>query len=220
MVMNEIMEAAERLFVQQGVAGTSLQELAEAVGLTRTGIYHYIANKDDLLGLLVRDFTLDTAETLKALVDDTTRPAIERLREGVEASAIRAAEHPQRFRLLLTSEEAFPEDLAQLHRHARRDTLASLVALISEAINDGTCRPVAPELAAFSLMGISNWVAFWYPRPEGITGAPPRVMAKQLADIALGGLIVTDAEDARGGVDGALQQLQSDVARLQHLLGR
>jgi AcrR family transcriptional regulator len=42
MVMGQIMEAAERLFAQQGVAGTSLQELADAVGLTRSGIYHYV----------------------------------------------------------------------------------------------------------------------------------------------------------------------------------
>src|SRR4051812_22383723 len=83
MVMGQLMEAAERLFAQKGVAGTSIQDLADAVGLTRTGIYHYVKGKDQMLEELVRGFTVETAEDLRRLADATNAPAYERLREAV-----------------------------------------------------------------------------------------------------------------------------------------
>lgn len=216
MVMGQLMEAAERLFAQQGVAGTSLQELADAVGLTRTGIYHYVSGKDEMLQTLVEGFTLETARELQALAKDTSRPAIDRLREGVVQMALKVANHPQRFRLLLTSEEAFPEALAKQHRSARRSTLDALTSLVSQSISDGACRPVDPEVAAFSLAGVANWVAFWYPRKEGAGAATPADLAAELADVALGG-ITADRGDG-GGVASAIALLKEDIRRLEHLL--
>jgi AcrR family transcriptional regulator len=67
MVMGQLMEAAERLFAQHGVAGTTLQDLADAVGLTRTGVYHYVKGKDEMLEVLIRGFTVETAEDLRRL---------------------------------------------------------------------------------------------------------------------------------------------------------
>ena len=211
------MQAAERLFARQGVAGTSLQELADAVGLTRTGIYHYISGKDELLEQLVRGFTLETAEQLQALAAETDRGAAVRLREGVVAMASRVAAHPQRFRLLLTSEEAFSDALAKQHRKARRATLDALSDLVSQAIGEGTCRPVDPELAAFSLVGVANWVAFWYPRQR--SSASPADLAEQLADIALRGVLSSRGSDAEHAIPQALAFLREDVQRLEHLLG-
>ncbi|WP_280784377.1 TetR/AcrR family transcriptional regulator [Rhodococcus opacus] len=218
MVMDKLMQAAERLFAQQGVAGTSLQELADAVGLTRTGIYHYVKNKDEMLEALVKGFTLETAEELQRLAEDSTAPALERLREGVTAMAAKVAEHPQRFRLLLTSEEAFPEPIASQHRAARRDTLQALTDMVAQAITEDSCRPVDPELAAFSLAGVANWVAFWYPRKEGAASGAPRDIAAALTDIALGGLLSTRETDGGKGVPAALALLKEDVDRLTHLL--
>ena len=216
LVLEQLMQAAERLFGRQGVAGTSLQELADAVGLTRTGIYHYISGKDELLEHLVRGFTLEAAEQLQRLVAETDRSAMQRLREGVVAMATRVATHPQRFRLLLTSEEAFPEPLAKQHRKARRTTLESLSALVSQAIGEGTCRPVDPELAAFALAGVANWVAFWYPR-QGSTASAEDV-AEQISDIALNGLVSGRGSGAENAIPQALAFLKEDVERLEHLL--
>lgn len=217
LVLEQLMVAAETLFARQGVAGTSLQELAEAVGLTRTGIYHYVSGKDELLEHLVRGFTLVTAREVQALAENTSRAALPRLRDAVIAMAVRVAEHPQRFRLLLTSEEAFPPTLAKQHRRARRTTFAALSSLVAQGINDGSTNPVDPDLTAFALAGVSNWVAFWYPRYDGQRS--PREIAETLADIALGGIANTRGE-VRGdqAVPHALTLLREDVQRLEHLL--
>ncbi|MCU1477563.1 MAG: hypothetical protein JWQ64_2256 [Subtercola sp.] len=219
MVMSRLMEAAESLFAKQGYAGTSLQELADEVGLSRTGIYHYVAGKEEMLAALVRGFTVETADDIRRLAASTEASAYERLREAVINSAERVAIHPQRFRLLLTSEGAFPEALSAQYLKARRDTLHALTDLVSQSISEGACRPVDPELAAFSLLGTSNWVAFWYPRKDGLGSKSPREVAEYLADIALGGLL-DDRKmvDGGQGVPHVLGLLRDDLNRLEHML--
>ncbi|NEA31332.1 TetR/AcrR family transcriptional regulator [Streptomyces sp. SID13031] len=217
LVMNQLMEAAERLFAQKGVAGTSLQELADAVGLTRTAIYHYIRGKEDILETLVEGFTLRTARDLRRLAASNTGSAMDRLREAVTGMALIVAQHPQRFRLLLTSEGAFPEPLAKQYRRARRETLAALEELMVQAIKEGSCRPVDPELAAFALVGVSNWVAFWYPRPEGAGAAEPERLAASLADIALQG-VLSERTASGDGVAHVIGLLRDDLGRLERML--
>ncbi|NMO02951.1 TetR/AcrR family transcriptional regulator [Gordonia sp. TBRC 11910] len=218
LVLEQLLDAAETLFARQGVAGTSLQELADAVGLTRTGIYHYINGKDDLLEQLVRGFTLETAESLRALAERTDESAADRLHTAVKSMAQRVAEHPKRFRLLLTSEDSFPETLAKQHRAARRETLLAMSSIIDQAKTEGSCRPVDTAHTAFALIGVANWVAFWYPRPGQDSDSPAQIAA-ELADIALGGVLSSRSVDAgAGAIPGALALLREDVARLDHLL--
>src|SRR5258708_37072631 len=54
---SQIMEAATRLFADPGFAGTSLQDIADATGLTRPPLHHYFASKEDLLSRLSREPT-------------------------------------------------------------------------------------------------------------------------------------------------------------------
>lgn len=218
LVLGQLMEAAERLFAEKGVAGTSLQELADAIGVTRTGIYHYISGKEEMLQVLVEGFTLETAKGLESLARSTAAAAVERLREGVCQMALRIAKNPQRFRLLLTTEGALPEALAKQYRSARRRTLAALEDLISQAIKEGSCSAVDPKLAAFSLLGSCNWVAFWYPRAEGLSAKSPDELAANLASIALGGVLTNRPVSQSAGVPNMFAQLREDLARLEHMV--
>jgi AcrR family transcriptional regulator len=220
MVMGQLMEAAERLFAEQGVAGTSLQELADAVGLTRTGIYHYVRNKDEMLAALVQGVTLETAEDMLGLASATDAPAVDRLTEAVRRAALKVAENPRRFRLLLTSESSFPETLAVQYRQARRQTLTALTGLIEQAIHEGSCYAEEPEIAAFGLLGVANWVAFWYPRKDGPGAGSPREIASVLAIGAVKGLRTgRDIRKNGGDVADMIDLLEEDLGRLKRMIG-
>jgi AcrR family transcriptional regulator len=45
----EIVEAAARLFSEQGYLGTSTQQIAEEVGMLKGSLYHYFRSKADIL---------------------------------------------------------------------------------------------------------------------------------------------------------------------------
>lgn len=59
----QLLDAAQSLFRQQGYEETSLGDVAASVGVGRTTVYEYFADKDDLLATLVE-------ETLPQKVDE------------------------------------------------------------------------------------------------------------------------------------------------------
>jgi hypothetical protein len=50
---NHVYWIAAEIMCQKGYEGTSMSDIAEAAGLTKAGIYHYIRGKEELLGLLI-----------------------------------------------------------------------------------------------------------------------------------------------------------------------
>ncbi|WP_084804396.1 TetR/AcrR family transcriptional regulator [Halonatronum saccharophilum] len=52
----KILEMALKLFIRNGYLGTSLNEIASAVGLTKGGVYHYFDSKDDLYYQSIKKF--------------------------------------------------------------------------------------------------------------------------------------------------------------------
>src|SRR5574340_1484593 len=96
----ELHEAATRLFRERGFHATSIQDLAEALGMNRGSLYHYIEAKDDLLWAIV-------SEAMERL-DAAVRPALEadgsaaafRLQQAIDAHLAFAAAHGDELALL------------------------------------------------------------------------------------------------------------------------
>lgn len=66
----EVLDVAARLFVTQGVAGTSTREIAEAIGIRQASLYHHFPRKDAIVEeLLERSIrpTLDKIEKIELL---------------------------------------------------------------------------------------------------------------------------------------------------------
>ena len=58
-----ILDAAATLFIERGTGGTSIQDIAETLGLSRTAVYYYFKSKDAILRALTEE-VLNTARKL------------------------------------------------------------------------------------------------------------------------------------------------------------
>src|SRR5438067_12073374 len=81
--LSELTREAARLFAERGYHGTSIGDLAEAMGVQKASLYHHIESKADLLW----DVARDGAEAFHAALDaiDDRRPAVEKLRLALRA---------------------------------------------------------------------------------------------------------------------------------------
>src|SRR5215211_3571467 len=75
---DELTRQAARLFAEQGYHGTSMEDLAVAMGVQKASLYAHVRSKADLLNEIARD----GAQTFHAALDtiDERLPAIEKLR--------------------------------------------------------------------------------------------------------------------------------------------
>jgi AcrR family transcriptional regulator len=76
-VQQEITDAAQRLFLEKGYEATTVDDIAEAVGMSRRSFHRYFANKEDVV---VGKFDLVADEMLNSL---TTRPTDEPVWESL-----------------------------------------------------------------------------------------------------------------------------------------
>jgi AcrR family transcriptional regulator len=215
-VEGQILDAATELFAARGYAGTSLQDVANATGLTRPALYHYFSSKEDLLLRLVSEATVGPAGELREIRERPGASAAQRLGDMAASVARLQAKHPERFRMLIRSEADLPAEIAETYDSGRRDVLREFTTVIREGVRSGELRAVDPHIAALGVIGLCNWVAWWH-RP-GDDEADRRVVAA-LAEMAVASVAATEPRPAAAtGVAHAVDLLKRDVAALEVLL--
>jgi AcrR family transcriptional regulator len=190
LMTSEILEHATRLFAARGYDGTTLQDIADAIGITRPGLYHYISSKEELLAELVREVSENSVHVVREVRLRTDFSSVDKLQAVVRALVLQRAGAPERFRVLDRTEAALPEEIAAQHLKARREVLAEMRTIIEEGVSSGEFRPRDARLAALSVIGMCNWVAWWF-HPGASHPAEP--VADQLAQNAVDMLAYPDS---------------------------
>ncbi|MFC4948770.1 TetR/AcrR family transcriptional regulator [Pseudonocardia sp. GCM10023141] len=215
LVENEMYEHAIRLFAERGFAGTSLQDIADAMGMTRPALYYYVKSKDELLAKLAADVAGGSAVEMAELVARPDLDAVGKLRAIARMSVVRLARQPDRFLLLIRSEAELPAALAESYDDNRRAVLKTVADVIEQGIVAGQLRPVDARVAALAVLGMCNWVAWWF-RPDR---DDVDAVADQLADMALAALQRADHRTPDGeGPAAALAMLRQDLDHLERIL--
>lgn len=129
----QIFDAAIHLFLEKGVANTSMRELAVAVGMTTGGLYHYVKSKDEIVRMVTRN-AIYAHESVKALR--------KRLGDASPTEAFRACT-----KYWLTVEQTALEQTIFLDRErvhmgsdmqqAYSESVRSLIHFFEDLLNDG-----------------------------------------------------------------------------------
>lgn len=90
-----ILDTAEVVFHERGVSRTSLQEIAQAAGLTRGAIYWHFKDKADLFNAMMERVTLPLEETAHRSGDDTLEDPIAYMRANFLQALRLTANDPQ-----------------------------------------------------------------------------------------------------------------------------
>lgn len=215
LVSNEILEHAERFFAQKGYAGTTLQDIADSMGVSRPAIYHYIKNKEDLLASLLYNVAEEVIGLLTRVSERIDLPADARLELAVRQLTAYNAQKGMRLQALDRSIAHLPPSLAETFRNGRRHVLKQMTSLVDDAIKTGTIRPLPARTVAFALLGQVNWVSWWY-RPN--CGETPEEIADIFASLAMTGLRRPDSNHVPAGPWGALKLLKDDLINLEQTL--
>ncbi|WP_293018708.1 TetR/AcrR family transcriptional regulator [Mycolicibacterium sp.] len=216
LVEQRIMEHATALFAERGFAATTLQDVADAAGLSRAALYHYVANKDELLAKLVHERAEEPAILLRTLSERTDLGPVEKLRTMVGEIARGQTRSPERFQLLIRSEAELPEQLSEVYNQSRRNVLHEFVRVIDAGIAAGVFRPVDPRIAALGIIGMLNWIAWWHhPDPR----ENDRVTA-QLTDMAVESILYEDqSTQYESGPARAIAALRQNLDYLERQFG-
>lgn len=109
----KIVEAAEHLFYQKGKAGTSMQDIANKAGITRTLLNYYFRSKDKLFEAVFRK-ALGSFVPLLSEMLHSDRPFSEFLPKMIETIIDTMIENPQIPVFVLQELSSNPERMPQI----------------------------------------------------------------------------------------------------------
>ena len=168
-----VLRAAIDLFNRKGYDATSIGDVAEELGVTKSAVYHHVRSKEQLLSEAL-DEALEELEAAVTRAVSADGSAYERLRGVVRHSVEVLVDHQPAVTLLLRVHGNSATEQAALKR--RRAIDARLAVLVSQAAAEGALRTdVDPELVSRLVFGMVNSLVEWY-RPSG------PVDVEQLAD--------------------------------------
>jgi len=169
-----LLREAASAFNRHGFHATSLDDIAQRLGLTKAALYHYFPSKQTLLSacftraMEVAFASLDRArgeggtgrDTLRRTVSYYLEQMIDELSCCVvllEENALRPADHA-----------------ALVHQRDRFEN--ALRGLVRDGIADGSIVTCDPKLVVFAMLGAINWIPKWF-RHSGEWSAPQLTVA-------------------------------------------
>jgi len=196
--LGEIYRVAAQIICEKGYDATSMNDIAEAVGITKAGIYHHIPGKKDLL-FQIMNFGLDELDEEVIVPAQAIADAEQRLR-AIIANHVRLITNrstPQGNNpVTIVVEEV--AGLTPAHRRKIDQRKRAYVDLVRETLQhlkeEGKLTDVDVTTATFSVLGMILWLSRWYNPAGRLT---PEEVAEEIAKIALGGLLRTQRRPSR-----------------------
>lgn len=184
--LGEIIRIAARKFRDDGYAGTSVQSIAEEVGVLKGSLYHYIRSKDDLLYLVIRGVHTQQPEMIKRN-RNLPGTSLHRLRAFINIRIQYSAEH-------VDEAAVWHQDGQRLEGERRREILRYramhqnyIDELIEQCQREGSIAPnVEPKALRRAISGLMVSLYQWY-SPSGEW--PPRKIADLYTDLLMNGLV-------------------------------
>jgi AcrR family transcriptional regulator len=181
--LESLLLVAVKLFNERGYDGTSMEDLARKLGITKSAIYYHVPSKDELLRLAV-DRALDGLFAVVAEVDDVPGRAIDRLEHLLRGSVAVLVERLPFVTLLLRVRGNTKVERAALARRREFDHLVT--DLVKQAEAEGDVREgLDPATVARLLFGMVNSLTEWY-RPR--RGSDHAELADTVCHMAFDGI--------------------------------
>lgn len=160
---SQIYRVAAEIMCQKGYEATSMNDIAEAAGLTKAGIYHYIRGKEDLL-FEIMNYAMDGVDQGIIAPAQEVAGAEERLRTIIERHTRSILEGVGALTIVLEEMTALTPAHRRVITGRKRAYFEFIRKTLQQLAAEGKLRDVSPTTAAFSLLGMILWISRWYRR--------------------------------------------------------
>jgi AcrR family transcriptional regulator len=181
----EICRTAARIFRDRGYDATAMSDIARALRMTKAGLYHYFASKEAML-FEIMSFGLERMDDEVIAPAGRVRDPEARLRQMLMDHARIITRAEGAVAQLFHERRALPPAMRKVVKeqerryfHLVRDTLKEIKAA-------GRLRDIDPTVAALSLIGMIQWLPYWF-RPDGRLTTDHA--ARAISDLALAAVL-------------------------------
>ena len=155
-----VLRVAAQLFNEKGYAASTLDEVAERLGVSKPTVYYYLDSKDGILFECVKK-GLEMLQDAIRRSDSAGGRAYDKLEAAMRAY-VEIVTQDFGMCVIRVGEEPLPPEARRKLRRMKAALDQEFRALVEQGIADGSIAPCDPKLAAFTLAGALSWIGRWY----------------------------------------------------------
>lgn len=165
-----ILRCATELFDQRGYSNTSLDDIAQAVGVTREALYYYYRNRSEILLAIIKPQSAALIDGLDGIMA-TPLPSREKLHRAIDNHLRRFDRHCLEMTIGLRDGLM---DVSEPVQKSMKRIWKKYEGLWVRLVADGQAREEFerigdPKMIAFGILGMCNWLARWYNPGKRVT---------------------------------------------------
>jgi len=153
----EIMRSAATVLAEKGYNGTTMEEIAAKLLMTKGSMYYYFKNKDDLLyqcHQMIMEISLDRIEKV---VNSDLNP-IEKLRNALKGHILLATSEKSMFMVMGKPNQNFSDLQLQEILKLRRSYSLYFDKILTEGIEKQVFDHVDVKMVRMIILGALNWI--------------------------------------------------------------
>jgi len=185
-----VLAAAGELFDRKGFNQTSLQDIADAVGMARSSLYYYYDNREKILVAGIEELTT-ARNTLNGAIREMPRDPRARLDGLMVGLGELISSHPLWIRVLLRDETALPEATRQRDRDSRLEYFELLADTLREGMERGLFRPRDERATALTIISALTGLQGQY-AAAAVTSL--RNTTRLIVDVLLQGILADEPQ--------------------------
>lgn len=183
----EILEAAERIFVQCGYEGATIRKIADEVGVSSTALYMHFRDKAEIL----HEICEAAFQRLLAYNIDMRQramPPAQKVRQMMDAYVQFGFENPNAYRLVFLTRPQEAEEAQSVAQRLGREVYVHFEACVQELADAGLLKAPAKEAAQVLWAGGHGIVALLITKPY-FDWAPAEALSRTMLDALFEGLV-------------------------------
>jgi AcrR family transcriptional regulator len=185
----EVYRTAAQIILRKGYDATSINDIANALGMTKAGLYHYISGKKELL-FDIMNFGLDELDEEVVTPASSIADATARLRFIIASHAKLVTRGQGAITILVDEITALTPAQNRMITRRKREYFNRLRKVLDELKSEGKLNDLDTTAATFSLLGMISWLSRWFRRDGALS---EEQVAEQIVKIAFGGLLRPEA---------------------------
>ncbi|MCS7212862.1 MAG: TetR/AcrR family transcriptional regulator [Candidatus Calescibacterium sp.] len=158
----EILNVAARLFREKGFSATSIQDIAQEIGIEKGAIYYWIKSKDDILYQLIENEGERFIQNVSKIIDEEISPD-KKLEKFMKKHIDVLTENVDKASVFFNEHRSLPKKWKSKIIQFRDKYESILRKIIEEGQKEGKIRKdIDAKIIGFAILGMINWVFHWF----------------------------------------------------------
>lgn len=168
-VQEQILQVAAELIAARGFRAVTIDDIAAALGFTKSVVYYYLPSKNDILWRIFNRIYETYFEALSKITEMDADPE-RKMKEIVRLHATNVMTYRAWTAISIREQAELDDDQRQQILRKKRQYDAAIEGIYSRGVAQGVFVDIPPHIAITALMGACNSLYTWY-NPEGALSA-------------------------------------------------